>query len=603
MYQSFDVKGGPKHGRANLPKLRKALAAAGLDGFIVPHEDEYQNEYLPAANERLAWLTGFTGSAGAAIVLADKAAVFADGRYTLQVRTQADGELFAHEDFTSGALADWIRAHAPAGSRIGYDPKLHSPDSVAPLEKAAAEADAELVAVEANPIDAAWADRPPPPRAQLVPHDLGFAGESHAEKRARLAKELTSKHLDAALITAPASLAWLLNVRGGDVACSPLPLGAAVLKADGQVDLFVAPEKMTDVVRSHLGNAVAVRDETDIAAALAELGGKRVRVDPATTSAWHFDRLKAAGATLDKGMDIVALPKACKNDVEIAGARRAHVRDGAAVTRFLHWLATDAQTGKVDEIEAVVKLEELRRTSPEMRDISFETISGAGPNGAIVHYRVNTKTNRKLKRGSLFLVDSGAQYPDGTTDITRVAPIGRAKPEMKERYTLVLKGHIALATIRFPEGTTGSQLDVLARAALWMRGLDYKHGTGHGVGSYLGVHEGPQRIAPWPNTVALKPGMIVSNEPGYYKTDGYGIRIENLIVVTPAEDIVGGDVPMHGFETLTMAPLERLLIVKKMLTKDERAWVDAYHMAVLERVGPKLDGDVKAWLEAQCAPL
>ncbi len=603
MFQSFDVKGGRTVGRRNLPKLRRAIAAAGLDGFLVPHEDEYQNEYLPEANERLAWATGFTGSAGAALVLADQALLFVDGRYTLQAKAQTDPETIEVRDLVKEGVAGWLKAHAPEGARIGYDPKLSSPDAVEKLSEAAAARSAALVALEANPIDAAWTDRPPLPKAAVAPHPLERAGESHADKRARLAKGLADAEVDAALLTSPASLAWLFNIRGGDVAHTPLPLGAAILNADGTAELFLAPEKVTPALRAHLGNEVALADEAALEASLAKLAGKAVRVDPASASAWAFARLEAAGAKIERAPDPVALPRARKNPVEVEGTRRAHVRDGAALARFLHWLATEGQSGQVDEIEAAVKLETFRAQSAELEDLSFESISGAGPNGAIVHYRVTTKTNKKLKRGSLYLVDSGGQYADGTTDVTRTVAIGRPSKEMRERYTLVLKGHIALARVRFPEGTTGTHLDVLARQFLWEAGLDYDHGTGHGVGSYLGVHEGPQRISKHRNDAALEPGMIVSNEPGYYKTGAYGIRIENLQVVTPPEQLEGGEREMLGFETLTMAPLDRRLVVKAMLSKEERAWIDGYHAAVLERAGPLVEVEVREWLEAQCAAL
>jgi Xaa-Pro aminopeptidase len=604
MFQTFDVKGGRDIARRNLPRLRRALAAAGLDGLLVPHEDEYQNEYLPEANERLAWATGFTGSAGAALVFADKALLFVDGRYTLQAKAQTDARLVEVRDLIAEGVAGWLKEQAPEGARIGFDPKLVSPDSVKRLADAAAARGALLVALGGNPLDEAWTDRPSPPKARALPHPLALAGESHEDKRGRIAKELAARHIDATVLTSPASVAWLFNIRGGDVAHTPLPLGAAVLYADASAELFLAPEKVTPALKSHLGNAVSVSDEAALEEAFSALSGKNVRLDPSSASAWAFDRVEAAGARIDRGPDPTLLPRACKNAVEVEGARRAHVRDGAALTRFLHWLSRALAAGAaLDEIEAAVKLEGFRRQSSELKDVSFESISSAGPNGAIVHYRVNTKTNRKLKRGSLYLIDSGGQYPDGTTDVTRTVAVGRASKQMRERFTLVLKGHIALARVRFPEGTTGTQLDAFARQFLWSAGLDYDHGTGHGVGSYLGVHEGPQRISKQLNDQALKPGMIVSNEPGFYKTDAYGIRVENLQVVTPPAPIPGGERDMLGFETLTMAPIDRTLIVKAMLSKDERAWLDAYHAQVLERVGPLLEEPVRAWLAEQCAAI
>ncbi len=603
MFQTYDDPGGPALGRKHLPKLRKALKQAGLDGFITPHEDEWQNEYVPAAYDRLAWLTGFTGSAGAAVVLGDEAAIFTDGRYTLQVRAQVDGGLFEYRDLVDGGPAAYIRERAAKGQRIGYDPKLHSPDSLDRLRAAADAAGAELVPMSRNPIDTIWDDRPPLPAARVEPHAERYAGESAASKRHRLGEGLSGEKADAVVITSPASLAWLFNIRGGDVARSPLPLGEAILRSNGHADLFLAEEKVSPELKQWLGNEVSVRPSTDLAPALQELAGKRVKLDPSTASAWYFEQLKQAGAEIVRGQDPVVLPRACKNAAEIEGSRQAHIRDGAAVARYLHWLATDGQTGKVQEIEACQKLEEFRQATGQLKDLSFDSISGAGPNGAIVHYRVTKKTNRKLARGSLFLIDSGGQYLDGTTDITRTVAIGRASPEMKDRFTRVLKGHIALSRVRFPKGTSGHQLDALARMSLWEAGLDYDHGTGHGVGSYLGVHEGPQRIAKWVNTQPLEPGMIVSNEPGYYKTGAYGIRVENLQVVTPAADIEGGERPMLGFETLTMAPIARDLIVKQLLTKDEIAWLNAYHAKVWEKTGPLVDGDAKAWLEAATKPL
>jgi Xaa-Pro aminopeptidase len=603
VFQTYDDPGGPALGRKHLPRLRKALKAQGLDGFIVPHEDEWQNEYVPPAYDRLAWTTGFTGSAGAAVVFADKAAIFVDGRYTLQVRAQVDGALFEYLDLVDGGPAAYLRDNAPKGAKIGYDPKLHSPDSLDRLRAATAAAGAELVAVATNPIDEVWNDRPAIPAAKVAPYAETYAGESAASKRQRLGEAIAKDGADAAIITSPASLAWLFNIRGGDVARTPLPLGEAILRADGTADLFLAEEKVSSELRRWLGNEVAVKRSEELAPALASLQGKRVKLDPSSASAWYFDTLAKAGAEIVRGQDPVVLPRACKNAAEIEGSRQAHARDGAAVSRFLHWLATEGQSGKVQEIEACQKLEAFRADTGALQDLSFDSISGAGPNGAIVHYRVTKKTNRKLGRGQLFLIDSGGQYLDGTTDITRTVAIGRPTKEMRDRFTRVLKGHIALARVRFPKGTTGHQLDALARMSLWEAGLDYDHGTGHGVGAYLGVHEGPHRIAKWVNTQPLEPGMIVSNEPGYYKPGAYGIRIENLQVVTPAEDVSGGERPMLGFETLTLAPIARELVVKQLLTKEERDWLNAYHARVWDKIGPQLEGDAKTWLETATAAL
>lgn len=603
MFQNFDVHGGPDAGRRNLPRLRAELERRALDGFLVPHEDEYQNEYLPEATERLAWLTGFTGSAGAALILLDRAVMFTDGRYTLQVRDQTDPELFVYEDLSGDGVAGWLSHGAPNGAQIGYDPRLHSPDAIERLSKAAAKAGAELIPVDDNPVDAVWTDRPPMPAAPIVPHALEHAGESHADKRARIARAAAEAGADYALVTAPASVAWLLNVRGGDVAHSPLPLSAALVRPTGAADLFAAPEKVTEALRAHLGNEVAIRDEDSLPEALAELSGQTLLLDPKTASAWHFRIAEDAGARIVRGDDPSALPRACKNATEISGAQAAHVRDGAALSAFLHWFAETAPKGGLDEIEAAKKLEAMRAETGALHDLSFDTISGAGPNGAVVHYRVNTDSAREIEPGTLYLVDSGGQYLDGTTDVTRTVAVGQPTAEMIRRFTLVLKGHIALATVRFPEGVSGSALDALARAALWAAGLDYDHGTGHGVGSYLGVHEGPQRIAKRGGDVPLKPGMIVSNEPGYYKNGEYGIRIENLLYVTEPEIPEGGERAMMGFETLTLAPIDRALIDANLLSGAELQWLNAYHARVAAEIGPRLDAGTRAWLDGACAPL
>jgi len=601
MFQTYEVQGGPALGRAHLPLLRKAMAKLGLDGFIVPHEDEWQNEYVPAAYDRLLWLTGFTGSAGAAVVLTDEAAVFVDGRYTLQVRAQVDEKLFAYRDLVEEGAAGYLRLKAKKGMVIGYDPKLHSPDALARLAAAAQDAGAELRAVTPNPVDTVWRDRPPVPMAQVLPHADRFSGLASQAKRQQIGEAVARAGAEATVLTAPASLAWLFNIRGGDVARTPLPLGEAIVRSDGSADLFLAPEKVSAPLREWLGNQVALRPPEEFGPALSAFKGKSVLVDPSASAAWVFETLEAGGATVVRGQDPVVIPRACKNGVELDGARAAHRRDGAALSRFLRLLAEDGES--LDEIEACKRLEAFRIDTGALQDLSFDSISGAGANGAIVHYRVSTKTNRKLKRGTLFLIDSGGQYQDGTTDVTRTAAIGRPTKEMKERYTLVLKGHVALSRVRFPAGTTGSALDALARMALWQAGLDYDHGTGHGVGSYLGVHEGPHRISKAPNTVALQPGMVVSNEPGYYKTGAYGIRIENLQVVTPPAPIPGGERDMLGFETLTLAPIDRRLIQVEMLTEPERAWLNSYHARVLAEIGPRIEADVWAWLEAATAPL
>jgi Xaa-Pro aminopeptidase len=604
MFQTFDESTDPSFGPRHVPLIRQAMQAQGLDGFLVPHEDEHQNEYLPAANDRLAWATGFTGSAGAAVILKDKAAVFIDGRYALQVRDQVDTALFEVCDLVEGGVPAYLETTAEAGQTIGYDPRLHSPEALERLRAAATKAGAALKPVEVNPLDQAWGEqRPAQPQAQVVPHPLAYSGESSESKRARIGAGLGAAGAQAAVLTAPASIAWLFNVRGGDVIRSPLPLAQAILGGDGSARLFLDPVKVSPELLAWLGNGVRLETPEALPGALAELAGKSVLVDPGQSSAWYFETLTAAGAQIVRAADPCALPRACKNPVEIEGTRQAHIRDGAALTRFLHWVATTAQERLPDEVEVVRTLEGFRADTGALKDLSFDTIAGAASNGAIVHYRPTERLNKRTEAGSLLLVDSGAQYLDGTTDVTRTMAIGEPSDEMRQRFTLVLKGHLALSNVRFPAGTSGSALDILARAALWSAGLDYDHGTGHGVGSYLGVHEGPQRISKAPNSVALQPGMILSNEPGYYKEGAYGIRIENLQVVTPAEPIPGGERPMLGFETLTLAPIDRRLVDKTLMTDAEIAQLDAYHARVLAVIGPKVEGEVRGWLEQACAAI
>jgi Xaa-Pro aminopeptidase len=596
-----------------LDALRQELARRGVEGFLVPRGDEHQGEYVAPSAERLAWLTGFKGSAGFACVLQEEAAIFVDGRYTLQVRHEVPESLFTPRHVSDEPLADWLEGRLKPGQRLAYDPWLHTEEQVRRLEKTVTALGATLVALDGNPIDAVWADRPAPPKAKIRPHDLALAGRSSAEKREELGAQLAKAGVAAAVITLPDSIAWLLNVRGGDVAHSPLPLSFAVLHADGGLEWFVDPDKLTPEVTAGLGNAVAVEKPEHLADSLGRLGkaGAKVMVDPSTAARWIFERLRAADAEVVAGADPCLLPKACKNAAELDGMRRAHRRDGAALSRFLHWLNAEAEPraatsdgkGPVSELEAAERLAAFRGETGELRDLSFDTIAGAGPNGAIVHYRVSEETNRPLGEGELFLCDSGGQYPDGTTDVTRTMAIGSPSAEMRRRFTLVLKGHIALAHARFPKGTTGSQLDALARYALWQEGLDYDHGTGHGVGSYLNVHEGPQRISKLPNTVALQPGMIVSNEPGYYKTGGYGIRIENLVAVTESPKREGEERDMLAFETLTLAPIDRRLVERDLLSREEAEWLDAYHARVRAEIAPQLDAAARAWLEAATAPL
>lgn len=603
MRQSFDETTDPSFAAKHLPLLRARMAEQGLDGLLVPHEDEHQNEYLPEANERLAWISGFTGSAGAAVVMKERAAIFADGRYTVQVRAQVDPAQFEIHALEDNGLARWLET-VPAGSQIGYDPRLHSPDSLAALKQSAERAGATLKPVDANPLDLAWGEaRPAQPAAPVVPHEERYTGESSDSKRTRVAGSIREKGADAAVLTAPASLAWLFNIRGGDVIRTPLPLGQAVVEADGSARLFLDPRKVTNELPGWLGDAVTLEPQEALESALARLGGRKVLIDPAQSPAWYFDRLAAAGAEVVRGMDPCTLPRAAKNPVEIEGSRQAHIRDGAALSRFLHWVDTTAQEILPDEREIAETLERFREETGALKDLSFDTIAGAGPNGALPHYKPVGAKIRRIEKGSLLLVDGGGQYLDGTTDVTRTMAVGEPSDDQRRMFTLVLKGHIAMATVRFPAGTTGHQLDALARLPLWMQGFDYDHGTGHGVGSYLGVHEGPQRIAKMVNTQPLLTGMILSNEPGYYREGCWGIRIETLQVVTPPEPIPGGERPMHGFEQLTLAPLDRKLIDLALLTADERAYVDAYHAETWARVGPLLNGEPRAWLERACAPL
>jgi Xaa-Pro aminopeptidase len=603
MRQTFDESTDPSFGPKHVPLIRAAMAAQGLDGFLVPHEDEHQNEYLPAANDRLAWASGFTGSAGAGVILKDRAAVFVDGRYTLQVREQVDQGVFEIRDLVEGGVPAYLET-TERGAVIGYDPRLHSPSALEGLKAAASRAGAILKPVAANPIDQAWGEaRPAQPMAPVVPQYVEYAGEESNSKRARVGASIAAFGADAAVITAPASIAWLFNVRGGDVIRSPLPLAQAILNADGTARLFLEPAKVTQDLPAWLGNQVSLETPDKLEEALGDLSDKTVVVDPTQSSAWYFDQLAAAGAKIARAMDPCALPRACKNGVELDGTREAHKRDGAALTRFLHWLATEGQINPPDEKEAVAKLEGFREATGRLKDLSFDTIGAANGHGALPHYHPTERSNERAAMGSLLLVDSGGQYLDGTTDVTRTVAIGEPSAEMINRNTLVLKGHLAIARLRFPPGTTGSAIDAFARAALWAHGLDYDHGTGHGVGVYLGVHEGPQRISKAPNTIALQPGMIVSNEPGYYKDGEYGIRIENLEVVMPAEDVPGGDRPMHRFEALTLAPIDRRLIDKSLLSAEEVTQFDAYHARVLAEIGPRVEPEVRAWLEEVCAPL
>ncbi len=605
MRQTFVEKADPSHGKARVARLRDHLAGRNVDGYLIPRADEHQGEYVPPHAERLAWVTGFTGSAGLAIVLMDRAAVFVDGRYTIQVREQVDPSVFDIVSTVEVSAEEWIQKNMAPDTKLAFDPWLFTPNQVDGLSKACAKAGAKLVALDGNAIDAIWTDQPARPTAPAKAHAVALAGRESEDKRESLGAALGAENVDAAVLTLPDSIAWLLNMRGGDVAHTPVALCFAILHKDGHTDLFIDPQKVDDGLRAALGNGVTIRAETDLGPALDHLGqdNRTVRFDPAWAPSWIATRLTRAGAKPAMGADPCILPKACKTDAELAGTRAAHARDGAAITRFLAWLDTEAPKGGLDEITAVRQLEAIREETGALQDISFETISGSGPNAAMAHYRVTERTNRPLESGSIYLVDSGGQYEDGTTDITRTIVVGTPTAEMRDRFTRVLKGMISLTLARFPEGTKGVQLDTLARIALWEGGFDYDHGTGHGVGAYLSVHEGPQSISKVLKNVPLKPGMILSNEPGYYKAGGYGIRIENLIVVTEASVPEGGDRPMHGFETLTLAPIDRTLILPDMLSERERAWLNAYHARVFTALGDTLDGETRSWLERATQPL
>ena len=590
-----------------LAALRDQLKADRLDGFVIPLTDEHMSEYVGAYAQRLAWLTGFQGSAGTAVVLPAEAAMFTDGRYTLQVREQVDGGAYQFVEVPATSVAEWLGGHVPDGGRIGYDPWLHTSDWVKTAGKALAAKGASLIAVDTNPVDAIWPDRPAPSDARLVVQPDDLAGKSSAAKRAEIGDWLSEQRADAVVLSALDSIAWALNVRGADVDHTPVALAYAIANADGTLDLFVAPEKMSDEVAAHLGNAVRIHDRREFAPSLGKYAGKRIAADPERAVAAIFDALQQGGATVLALRDPVVLAKAVKNPAEAAGHRAASVRDGAALTRFLKWCEETLPGGTETELLAAARLQAFREATGALKDTSFDTISATGAHGASPHYRVTDESNLPIEPGQLYLVDSGGQYADGTTDVTRVVPVGEPTPEMVDRFTRVLQGHIALATAVFPEGTSGGQLDSFARRPLWEAGLDFAHGTGHGVGSYLAVHEGPQRIAK-PNypgggpAEPLRPGMIISNEPGYYKAGEYGIRIENLVLVE-RRDVPGAEQPMMGFETLTFAPIERRLIEPAMLTAAEPPWLDAYHGRVLDVLGPALDAGEREWLLGKCATI
>jgi Xaa-Pro aminopeptidase len=601
-FQSFEDSSERAESAARVTALRAELKRRGLDGFVVPRADRQQNEYLPASEERLAWLTGFTGSAGAAVVLIDPAAVFVDGRYTVQAGTQVDTTVFAIEHFVERPPDEWLAQNLKAGDRIGYDPWLHTADGVERLRKACAKAGAELVAVDGNPIDALWHDRPAPPSGLVTLRDITLAGESAADKLTRIRAELAKLRADALMVSDPQNVAWAFNIRGSDIAHTPLALAFALVPREGRPRLYVDGHKLDNNVRHTLEAIADVREPDALEADLRALKDKNVQLDQGSAADALMRLVSESGGKPTRAADPITLMKAVKNHTEITGSRAAHLRDGVAMVRFLSWFDHEALSGKLTEIDAVSALESFRREGGLLKDISFPTIAGAGPNGAIVHYRVTRETNRHIGMNELFLVDSGAQYEDGTTDITRTVVVGKPSEEMCDRFTRVLKGHIAIATAVFPESTSGAQLDSLARMPLWQAGLDFDHGTGHGVGSYLSVHEGPARISKLGH-VALRRGMILSNEPGYYKTAAYGIRIENLVLVIAAPEPEGAEKPLNTFETLTLAPIDRRLIATRMLTGKERTYIDSYHARVHDMLVPLLDAPTRAWLEKATRPL
>ena len=603
-FQNFDETASADAAAPRIAALRAVLKRQGLDGFVVPRADRHQNEYVPANEERIAYLTGFTGSAGFLLVLADKAVLFTDGRYTLQAREQTDPAIFTLVNSVETAPSSWIEQNLSRGTRLGYDPWLHTTEGAERLAKACSKAGAVLEPVAQNPVDEIWADRPAPPLGPIVLHDPRFAGESADDKLKRVATEIGKQRSDALVISDPHNIAWVFNIRGSDVAHTPLPLAFAMIPKSGRPALYVDGRKLSNSVRDRLATLAEIREPDTLTDDLARLGATQAAIllDQATAADALAKLVEQADGKVMRAADPVTALKAIKNATEIAGARAAQARDGAAMARFLAWFDREAPGGTLTEIRAVEALESFRRDSGLLKDVSFPSISGAGPNGAIVHYRVTSKSNRPINPGELFLIDSGGQYEDGTTDITRTVAVGTPTDEMRTRFTQVLKGHIAIARAVFPDGISGAQLDTLARQFLWQAGVDFDHGTGHGVGSYLSVHEGPARISKL-GTVPLKRGMILSNEPGYYKEGAFGIRIENLVLVVEAPPISGAEKKMNAFETITLAPIDARLIDVSLMTADEIAWLDSYHARVAETVAPLVDKDTANWLAVATRPL
>ncbi|WP_397542287.1 M24 family metallopeptidase [Roseovarius salis] len=600
MFQSFQDTAHPEQGPPRLAQLREEMTREGLAGVLVPRADAHQGEYVAPCDDRLAWLTGFTGSAGFCIVLADRAGVFVDGRYRAQVKVQVDTGHFTPVDWPETKPAPWLAQHLPDGGAVGFDPWLYTPEQIETLEKGLTGTGISLRPTD-NLIDRIWPDRPAPPQGAIRIYPEELAGEGHAAKRARLARDLHAAGQSAAVLTLTDSIAWLLNIRGSDIPRNPVPHAFAILHDTGQLALFVDDAKLDDAVRAHLGDGVSIHPPNAFGPALRDVDGT-ARLDKSSAPLWVARQLEEAGVPVAWGTDPCVMPKACKTSAEIAATRTAHLRDGAALCRFLAWF--DAQPpGTITEIDVVTRLEVERRASGELLDISFDTIAGSGPHGALAHYRVTETTNRVLQAGDLLVLDGGGQYLDGTTDITRTLPVGVPGPDERAAFTRVLQGMIAMSRARWPRGLAGRDLDAIARYPLWLADQDYAHGTGHGVGVHLCVHEGPQRLART-GEVALQPGMIVSNEPGYYREGAFGIRIENLVVVEPAAPLPGGDTADRlAFETLSFVPIDRRLIVVEMLTPPEREWLDGYHAACREKIGPQLDGPTRDWLDAATAPL
>jgi Xaa-Pro aminopeptidase len=602
-FQTFEEPESGVALTARLSAFREELARRKLTGFVIPRADQQQNEYVAPSEERLAWLTGFTGSAGVAVVLKKEAALFVDGRYTLQAAKQVDTAAWKVEPLVDPPPETWLTEHLVAGDCLGFDPWLHTSAAAERLAAACAKAGAELIAVDSNPLDSVWTERPAPPLGPVAVHGTQFSGETETEKLRRIRLEIARLNVDALVLSDSHAVAWTFNIRGADVSHTPLPLSYALVPKDGRPTVFIDHRKLSNSARDHLEQSAEVAEPDALTPTLRELArrGASIALDGATAADALSRLIVAAGGKAVRGSDPVSLLKAVKNATEIAGTMTAHRRDAVALVRFLAWIDREAPTGALTEIDTVEALETFRRETGALKDVSFPTIAGTGPNGAIVHYRVTRKTNRRITPGDLLLIDSGAQYEDGTTDVTRTIAIGTPTPEMRDRFTRVLRGHIAIARAVFPDGTTGAQIDALARQFLWQAGIDFDHGTGHGVGSYLSVHEGPARISKL-GTAPLRRGMILSNEPGYYKTDAFGIRIENLELVVGA-DIAGAEKPMNAFETLTLAPIDRRLIDAKMLTEQELRWLNDYHARVCREVRPALDEATQAWLDAATAPL